>query len=47
MGLNSLDIQKEKMLFTYNGLKMDLKDKTKLEKVFINGNSPAVYVINL
>ena len=47
MGLNSLDIQKKKIFFLYNGRKMDLKDKTKLEKVLINGNSPAVYAINL
>ena len=46
-GLNLLDISKQKIFFIYNGLKMDLKDKTKLEKVFINTQSPAIYVIDL
>ena len=46
MGLNLLDIQKQKIFFLYCGSKMNLKDKTKLEKVFINGGTPAIYVMN-
>ena len=37
-GLSSYDIQKKKIFFLFNGIKLNIKDKRKIEEVFNNGH---------
>jgi len=43
--LNSNDIQKKKIFFLFNGKKLDIKDKRKIEEFFNNGHK--IQVVNL